>query len=184
MKIRKVKQLRGTVIEIVDSHHTHHLLNVAHWAKLPICNYKELLSHSYLSKVRVSKNGRAIEWPNGQEIAPEDIDDFSVPSYYLTDLFDFSKEAVVSREDIVKNETVMFDGEEAAITLGWKEGEWGDEIWMVTLNNSVWMKSDCCDRAALVYELLRDHIHEYTLGCIYWEVIDDDENKTDEECDI
>ena len=173
MKIKKVKWLKGTVLEIVDDEHVHYLLNVAHWTKLPILNFKELLSYSYISKVRTAENGNTIEWPNGQEIAPEDVEDFAIPAYFATDLYDFNKEVDVSKENILRNETVVIDGEEMAITLGRTENEYGDFVWTVTLGNVDWMTTQVDDHAFVVFELLHDHIHEYTTKSLVWEKISD-----------
>ena len=174
MKIKKVKWLKGTVLEIVDDEHVHYLLNVAHWTKLPILNFKELLSYSYISKVRTAENGNTIEWPNGQEIAPEDVEDFAVPACCATGLYDFNEEADVSKEHIRRNETVVVDGVELSITLGWTESEYGDLIWLVTLGNSVWVETADQEHACVLYELLHDHIHEYTTRSLVWEKISDE----------
>ena len=79
MKIETVKAISDNVVEIIDLEGDKFLLNLKHWMNLPILNYQNLQDPSYFKLVRVAENHNTIEWPNGQDIAPEDLEKFSVP---------------------------------------------------------------------------------------------------------
>ena len=79
MKIKNVSRKSDSILEFTDTNDGKHLINVSHWMNLPILNYQELQDPSYFKLVRVAENHNTIEWPNGQDIAPEDLEKFSVP---------------------------------------------------------------------------------------------------------
>jgi len=41
--------------------------------------YSELLSSDYFSSVHIIRDGKGIEWANGQDIAPHELYDLSIP---------------------------------------------------------------------------------------------------------
>jgi hypothetical protein len=41
--------------------------------------YGELQNQSYFNAVRLLKNRDGIEWPNGQDLAPHELYEFSIP---------------------------------------------------------------------------------------------------------
>lgn len=79
MKIKSVDHKFGSILEITEQNNNKRLINVDYWMNLPILNYSELKNPSYLKLVKVSENNNTIEWPDGQDIAPEDLETFSVP---------------------------------------------------------------------------------------------------------
>ena len=79
MKIKNVNHKIDSILEFTDADDNKHLINVAHWMNLPILNYEELKNPEYFELVRVAENHNTIEWPNGQDIAPEDLENFSIP---------------------------------------------------------------------------------------------------------
>lgn len=79
MKIDTVKAISDNVVEIIDSEGSRFLMNLTHWINLPILNFHDLKDVSYFKQVSVAENHNTIEWPNGQDIAPEDLEKFSVP---------------------------------------------------------------------------------------------------------
>ena len=79
MKIKSVKYKNDYILELADQNNNKRLINVVYWTNLPVLNYSELKNLSYFKRVRVAENNNTIEWPNGQDIAPEDLERFSVP---------------------------------------------------------------------------------------------------------
>jgi hypothetical protein len=41
--------------------------------------YKELLNHNYFKTIHLISNGKGIEWEHGQDIAPHELYEMSIP---------------------------------------------------------------------------------------------------------
>ncbi|MDO4841892.1 MAG: DUF2442 domain-containing protein [Phoenicibacter congonensis] len=78
MKIKSAYALNDSVVRFTDEQDRVYDFSMQAWLESPGSWLSQLKDPDYFKLVRVSEDRDTIEWPNGQDVAPHELEDYSV----------------------------------------------------------------------------------------------------------
>ena len=76
---------------------------------------------------------------------------------------------------VCERDFVIVDETKRELTLELYEDDYYGLLWVVTLEGIPWVETSVDEHACIIYELLREHIHEYTERWSVWGKVPDSE---------
>ena len=78
MKIESVYTINNSTVRFKDNNNRIYDFSMQYWLDSNGSWISQLKNPDYFKQVRVSEDKDTFEWPNGQDVAPHDIEEYSV----------------------------------------------------------------------------------------------------------